>query len=156
MDDCSRRIFAIEGAFGEGPFTIPFADLYQCKPVGFATYALAGRLRARAKAWLPDRSAPPTRIGLSFATSRAVLEMERDQPPAHRIVGQISPNAVIVSSADTPSPANGRTMIEPIPARRNSITRAATSSFVPASVSASTCRSVISGSNGRYGEMPSA
>ena len=103
----------------KAPFTIPFADLAHrillVLPTGgffeFKTYALAGRLRARAKAWLPDRSAPPTRTELAFATSRAVLELERNQPAARRIVGQISPNASIVSSTDTPSPANGRMMI---------------------------------------------
>jgi hypothetical protein len=30
---------------GEGPFTIPFADLHQCKPVEFTAYALASRLK---------------------------------------------------------------------------------------------------------------
>jgi hypothetical protein len=36
-----RRVSPIAVHPDEGPFTIPFADLHQCKPVGFATYALA-------------------------------------------------------------------------------------------------------------------
>src|SRR5260370_29662305 len=36
----------------EGPFTIPFADLHQCKPIEFTTYALASRLRA---SWMEAR-----------------------------------------------------------------------------------------------------
>jgi hypothetical protein len=41
-----RRVSPVAVRPDEGPFTIPFADLYQCKPVEFTAYALASRLRA--------------------------------------------------------------------------------------------------------------
>jgi hypothetical protein len=44
---CFRRVSPIAVHPDEGPFTIPFADLHQCKPVGVATYALGSR-RSRA------------------------------------------------------------------------------------------------------------
>jgi hypothetical protein len=74
------------------------------------------------------------------------VQLECNQPAASTIVGQISPNAAIVSSTDTSSAASGRMMNESMPARRNATTCAATSSLLPARVSASTCRSPISGS----------
>ena len=48
------------------------------------------------------------------------------------IVGQIAPNTAIVSSADTPFPAIGRTIIASMPASNNRLTCLATSWLFPA------------------------
>jgi hypothetical protein len=53
---------------GEGPFTIPFADLHQCKPVKFTAYALASRLRA---SWMEARVTKVARVSARFSKSLA-------------------------------------------------------------------------------------
>ncbi len=68
LDDRYRRVSPVAVHPDEGPFTIPFAEIHQCKPVEFTAYALASRLRA---SWMEARVTKVARVSARFSKSLA-------------------------------------------------------------------------------------
>src|SRR5271168_2049283 len=104
MNGRYRRNLAVAVPFGEGPFTIRFADLrhraMQNRWFGeLAIHALSSRLRA---SWMEARATNAPRVAARFSKSlarrRLRLKLARCRTSRNRLLGQVlsTPEEVIV------------------------------------------------------------